>query len=170
MDRYINILRKLSNQYASKWLVLLFDLCVVAFTFFLAYIIRYNFEIDFDFNLFLKQIPFVLIAALISFLIVNSHKGVVRFTGVKDVINLIIGINILATILIVTTFLSREYQFDVVFDIPGSIIYIHLLLNIFFLVGSKFFVKSLYRSIVTDFEEQKSVLIYGAGTSGMITY
>ncbi|HAB28642.1 MAG TPA: polysaccharide biosynthesis protein, partial [Xanthomarina gelatinilytica] len=82
MDRYINILRKLSNQYASKWLVLLFDLCVVAFTFFLAYIIRYNFEIDFDFNLFLKQIPFVLIAALISFLIVNSHKGVVRFTGV----------------------------------------------------------------------------------------
>jgi FlaA1/EpsC-like NDP-sugar epimerase len=170
LNKFIRILRKLSNQYASKWLVLLFDLCVVAFTFFLAYIIRFNFEIDFDFILFLKQIPFVLVAALISFLIVNSHKGVVRFTGVKDIINIIIGINILATILIVTTYLSREYHFDIIFDIPGSIIYIHLLLNIFFLVGSKFFVKSIYRSIVTDFEEQKIVLIYGAGTSGMITY
>ena len=170
MNNYINILRKISNKYASKWMVLLFDLCVVAFTFFLAYIIRYNFEFVFDFNVFLKQIPFVLVTALISFIIVNSHKGVVRFTGVKDVINIIIGINILATILIVITFLSRKYNFDKLFDIPGSIIYIHLLLNIFFLVGVRFFVKSLYRSIVTDFEVKKTVLIYGAGTSGMITY
>ncbi|PWK19970.1 FlaA1/EpsC-like NDP-sugar epimerase [Xanthomarina spongicola] len=170
MNKIIHILKGLSHKYASKWLVLLFDLCVVAFTFFLAYIIRYNFEIDFDFIAFLKQIPFVLIAALTSFLIVNSHNGVVRFTGVKDVINLIIGINILATILIVTTFLSRQFNFDKVFDIPGSIIYIHLLLNIFFLVGIRFFIKSLYKSIVTDFDVKKSVLIYGAGTSGMITY
>lgn len=170
MDKFIIILRNLSEQYASKWLVLLFDLCVVLFTFFLAYFIRYNFEINFEIYIFLKQTPFVAVAAIVSFLIVNSHKGVVRFTGVKDVINLIIGINILATILIVSTFLSREFHFDIIFDIPGSIIYIHLLLNIFFLVGSKFFVKSIYRSIVTDFEEQKSVLIYGAGTSGMITY
>lgn len=170
MDKLINILKNISHKYASKWLVLLFDLCVVAFTFFIAYIIRFNFVIDFEFAVFLKQVPFVLIAALTSFLIVNSHKGVVRFTGVKDIINLIIGINILATILIVTTFLSRQYNFDRIFDIPGSIIYIHLLLNIFFLVGVKFFIKSLYRSIVTDFEVKKSVLIYGAGTSGMITY
>ena len=170
MNNYINILRRISNKYASKWMVLVFDLCVVAFTFFLAYIIRYNFELVFDMTVFLKQIPFVLATALISFVIVNSHKGVVRFTGVKDVINIIIGINILATILIVITFLSRKFNFDKIFDIPGSIIYIHLLLNIFFLVGVRFFVKSLYRSIVTDFEVKKSVLIYGAGTSGMITY
>ncbi|MFL0352518.1 polysaccharide biosynthesis protein [Xanthomarina sp. GH4-25] len=170
MNKLINILKNISHKYASKWLVLLFDLCVVAFTFFLAYIIRFNFVIDFDFTVFLKQVPFVLVAALVSFLVVNSHKGVVRFTGVKDVINLIIGINILATILIVVTFLSRQYYFDRIFDIPGSIIYIHLLLNIFFLVGIKFFIKSLYRSIVTDFEVKKAVLIYGAGTSGMITY
>ncbi|MCF1191677.1 polysaccharide biosynthesis protein [Mangrovimonas sp. AS39] len=149
---------------------MLFDLCVVSFTFFLAYIIRYNFEINFDVVIFLKQIPFVLIAAVISFLAVKSHEGVVRFTGANDVINLIIGINILATILIITTFLSRQYQFDLVFDIPGSIIYIHLLLNIFFLVGAKFFVKSIYQSIVTEFDEKKIALIYGAGTSGMIAY
>jgi FlaA1/EpsC-like NDP-sugar epimerase len=170
LDKFLNILRNISHKYASKWLVLLFDLCIVALTFFLAYIIRFNFEIDFDFAVFAKQLPFVLSAALISFLIVNSHKGVVRFTGVKDVINIIIGVNILATILIVTTFLSRQYNFDEIFDIPGSIIYIHLLLNIFFLVGVKFIIKSLYISIVTDFNEKKSVLIYGAGTSGMITY
>jgi FlaA1/EpsC-like NDP-sugar epimerase len=143
---------------------------VVAFTFFLAYLIRFNFVIDFDFSMFIKQIPFVVFGAIISFLVVSSHKGVVRFTGFKDVVNIIIGVNILATILIISTFMSRKYQFNNVFDIPGSIIYIHLLLNIFFLIGAKFFVKSVYRSIVTDYDILSTVLIYGAGDSGMITY
>jgi len=164
------ILRKLTNRYASKWIVLLFDICIVAITFFLAYLIRFNFVIDFDFFTFFKQLPFVILATLISFISVSSHKGVVRFTGAKDVLNIIIGVNILATILIITTYISRKYNFNNTFDIPGSIIYIHLLLNIFFLIGFKFFIKSIYRSIVTDFEIKNTVLIYGAGDSGMITY
>ncbi|MBU2938633.1 polysaccharide biosynthesis protein [Lacinutrix sp. C3R15] len=167
---YNDILRKLTEKYASKWLVLLFDSCIVIFTFFIAYIIRFNFEIDFNFYNFLKQLPFVFVATIISFLIVNSHKGVVRFTGVKDVVNVVIGLNILATILIISTYISRKYNFDSVFDIPGSIIYIHLLLNIFFLIGTKFFIKSMYRSLFHDFDKLKTVLIYGAGNSGMITY
>ena len=170
MINYNDILRKLTDRYASKWLVLLFDSCIVLFTFFIAYIIRYNFVIDFNFYTFLKQLPFVFAATVISFLIVSSHKGVVRFTGVKDVVNVVIGLNILATILIITTYISREYNFDSVFDIPGSIIYIHLLLNIFFIIGAKFFIKHMYRSLFHDYESLKTVLIYGAGNSGMITY
>ncbi|QRM91022.1 SDR family NAD(P)-dependent oxidoreductase [Lacinutrix sp. WUR7] len=164
------MLRKLTDRYASKWLVLLFDSCIVLLTFFIAYIIRFNFEIDFNFYTFLKQLPFVFAATVISFLIVSSHKGVVRFTGVKDVVNVVIGLNILATILIVTTYISRKYNFDSVFDIPGSIIYIHLLLNIFFLIGAKFFIKHMYKSLFHDLESLKTVLIYGAGNSGMVTY
>jgi len=170
LSKYNSILRKLTERYASKWLVLLFDTCIVLVTFFLAYIIRYNFEITFSFATYLEQLPFVFVATIISFLIVNSHKGVVRFTGVKDVVNVVIGLNILATILIITTHVSRKYNFDSVFDIPGSIIYIHLLLNIFFLISTKFFIKSMYRSLFTDFENRKTALIYGAGNSGTITY
>ncbi len=164
------ILQNISHKYASKWLVMLFDLGVVAFTFVAAYIIRYNFILDFDFITMFKQIPFVFLAALISFLMVGSYKGVVRFTGFKDVINIIIGVNILATILIVSTFFSRRYNYDVIFNISGSIIYIHLLLNILFLVGSKLFIKSVYNKLKTDLGIQKRILIYGAGSSGMITY
>ncbi|MGY0392419.1 polysaccharide biosynthesis protein [Bizionia sp. KMM 8389] len=172
MDKIYILLRKLSNRYASKWFILLFDSTVIASTFFLAHLIRYNFDINFDFAMFIKQIPFVIIAGIISFLLVSSHKGVVRFTGFKDVVNIIIGVNILATILIVTTYLSRKYNYNNVFDIAGSIIYIHLLLNMFFLIGAKFFIKSLYRSLITDPEKENNsiVLIYGAGDSGLITY
>lgn len=163
-------LNKISEKYASKWLVLLFDVCIVIFTFFIAYIIRYNFKFDFDFIKFLRQIPFVAITAVVSFLFVGTYKGVVRFTGIKDVINTIIGINILATILFIVTYLTRRFDLYYSFDISGSIIYIHLLLNIFFIISAKFFIKAAYKAIVTSYESKINVLIYGAGNSGNITY
>ncbi|MEO5789172.1 nucleoside-diphosphate sugar epimerase/dehydratase [Gelidibacter sp.] len=164
------LLHKVSQKYAPKWLVLLFDLLIVVITFILAYFIRYNFKLGFNFNLVIEQIPYVLLAALISFLAVRSHRAVVRFTGFKDIINIIIGANILATILIVSTFFSRKFNYDELFDIPGSIIYIHLLLNVAFIIGFKLFIKSLYNTLTNDYLPTKNVLIFGAGSSGMITY
>ena len=141
-------------------------------TFFLAHLIRYNFKIDFDLLIVLKQLPLVAIIATISFLLVGSHKGVVRYTGFRDLVNIIIGVNILATALLITTFLSRKYNLIPVLNISGSVIYIHLLLNILFLIGFKFFIKSIYRKIIATEDKENSViksLIYGAGDSGMIT-
>ncbi|WCO03086.1 polysaccharide biosynthesis protein [Psychroserpens ponticola] len=163
-------LHNISQKYASRWLVMLFDLIVVALTFVIAYIIRFNFKIDFDVLVMFKQIPFVFLAAFISFLLVGSYKGVVRFTGFKDVVNIIIGVNILATILIITTFFSRKLHYQSLFNISGSVIYIHLMLNILFLIGFKLFIKSMYNHLMQDFKNKKRVMIYGAGNSGMLTY
>ncbi len=164
------LLHRVSQKYASKWLILLIDLCIVIFTFFFSYIIRFNFQIDFDVSELLLSLPYVIIAAFVSFLIVGSHKGVVRFTGFKDIVNIIIGSNILATVLIIATFISRNYNLESYYTIPGSIVYIHLLLNILFLTGFKFFIKSLYNSLTQDFKSLKNTLIFGAGSYGMITY
>lgn len=167
----VDFLHKISQRYASKWMVLLFDVSIVIATFFLAYLIRYNFQIDFDFIILLKQVPYVALVAAISLIAVGSYKGVVRFTGIKDIVNIIIGTNILATILICCTFLSRKlFGDEIVFNISGSIIYIHLLLNILFLIGAKLFIKSLYNHITQDFKSISNVLIFGAGNSGMLTY
>ena len=140
----VKFLHKISQKYASKWLVLLFDISIIVATFFLAYLIRYNFKIDFDFSVILRQVPYVILAAAISLIAVGSYKGVVRFTGFKDIVNIVIGANILATMLISFTFISRRViNEDTIFNISGSIIYIHLLLNILFLIGAKLFIKTL---------------------------
>ena len=166
-----NFLNKISQKYASKWLVLLFDICIVISAFFIAYFIRFNFKLDFSLTTLLEQIPYVAIAAAISFISVGSHEGVVRFTGFKDIVNIVIGANILATILIGLTFLSRKISVvDSLFNISGSIVYIHLLLNILFLIGSKLFIKSVYNYIKQDLNSISNVLIFGAGSSGMLTY
>ncbi|WP_431157696.1 polysaccharide biosynthesis protein [Winogradskyella poriferorum] len=166
-----NILNRISKKYASKWLVLLFDVIVVISTFFLAYLIRFNFKLDFSLKDFLEQIPYIAFVAIVSFVSVGSYKGVVRFTGFKDIVNIIIGANILATILIIATFISRKISvIDSIFNISGSVIYIHLLLNILFLIGSKLFIKSAYNYINQDLKTISNVLIFGAGNSGMLTY
>jgi len=164
------LLHKASKRYASKWLVLAVDISVVVLTFMMAYLIRFNFKLNFDILLMLKQIPFIALATFISFLSVGSHKSVVRFTGYKDIVNLIIGCNILATILITSTYFSRKFNFDEVFNLSGSIIYIHLLLNVLFLIGLKLFIKALYHNLTQAKETPKNILIYGAGSSGMVTY
>jgi len=167
----INFLHKISEKYASKWLVLLFDIFIIIGTFYLAYLIRFNFKLDFDFPLLLKQIPYVIIAAAISLIAVGSYKGVVRFTGFKDIVNVVIGANILATIFVCGTFLSRKVmEDDSLFNLSGSIIYTHLLLNILFLIGAKLFIKSIYNFITQDSNSISNVLIFGAGNSGMLTY
>jgi len=167
----VKYLNKISKKYASKWLVLLFDVSIVGAMFFLAYLIRFNFKLDFDILVFIEQLPYVMMVAAISLVAVGSYKGVVRFTGFKDIVNIIIGANILATLLICFTFLSRRYLGELsLFNISGSIIYIHLLLNILFLIGAKLFIKSLYNQITQDFQSISNVLIFGAGNSGMLTY
>ena len=167
----VKFLYNISQRYASKWLVLIFDIVIIIATFFLAYLIRHNFILDFEFSILLKQIPYIIVLAAISLVAVGSYKGVVRFTGFKDIVNIVIGANILATILICCTFLSRKViGEDSVFNISGSIIYIHLLLNILFLIGAKLFIKSVYNYITQDFNSISNVLIFGAGNSGMLTY
>lgn len=167
----VKFLNKISKKYASKWLVLIFDVTIVVATFFMAYLIRFNFQLEFDIQQLFQQIPYVSVVAAISLIAVGSYKGVVRFTGFKDIVNIIIGANILATILICCTFLSRKYISEYsIFNISGSIIYIHLLLNILFLIGAKLFIKSIYNHITQDFQSVSNVLIFGAGNSGMLTY
>lgn len=165
-----NLLNKIFRKYASKWLVMIVDLIIVIVSFFMAYLIRFNFKLEFDLILVVKQVPYIAAAAFISFLAVGSHKGVVRYTGFRDVVNIIIGANILATVLIMLTFIDRKYDDNNLFNIPGSIVYIHLLLNILSLIGFKFFIKSIYNQVVSSTQEFKNALIYGAGDSGMITY
>lgn len=166
----IDRLHKISNQYASKWLILLLDVMIVTGTLIFAYLIRFNFQFDFDINSVFMQMPIVAFTATISFFIVKIHHGVVRYTGLKDIVNVVIGANILATSLLLFTWISRKTSFFNDVQFSGSVIYIHLFLNIISLLGFKFFIRSLYRHLKANKKNHNAVMIYGAGDSGLITY
>ena len=165
-----NYFTSLSQRYASKWLVLGIDLFLIALTFFTAYLVRFNFTLNFDLNQFLIQIPLVLFMAFFSFLAVGSYKSVIRQTGFKDVVNVFKGVLLLAFVSVIIVSLNRTVNFISGFTIPFSIIVMHALFSFVALSGCRLLFKIAYKSLKCKLISTKNVLIYGAGESGIITY
>jgi len=159
-----------ANKYASRWLVLSIDLLLVIQTFVFAYLITFNFSFSFDVKDFFIQLPIVLALALISFLIIGSYKGVVRHTGVKDAMNVMHAITLLAILLVLVVLLNNKIQLLPSFNIPFPIIIVHYLLNLVVLIASRFVFKIVYRTLISDIKPHTNILIYGAGDSGFITH
>lgn len=65
----------MSTRFTGKWLVLSIDLITVAVSFFLAYLIRFNFNLNFDMSNLVIQLPVVVLITLMAFLITGSYKG-----------------------------------------------------------------------------------------------
>ncbi|HMQ45194.1 MAG TPA: polysaccharide biosynthesis protein, partial [Mariniflexile sp.] len=160
----------LSQKYASKWLVFAIDLITVLVTFCASYLIRFNFSLNFDIKQFLFQLPFVLVVAAVSFLIVGSFKSVIRHTGFTDVVNLFKSVAIMSLFTILFVLLNRELNFIADFTIPLSILVMHALMSFVFLSASRLLFKMTYNHLKCKYVTSKRVLIYGAGDSGIVTY
>lgn len=160
----------LSQKYASKWLVFTIDLVTVLVTFCVSYLIRFNFSLNFDFQQFLFQLPFILVVAAVSFLIIGSFKSVIRHTGFTDVVNLFKSVSIMSLFTILFVLSNREANFIAGFTIPLSIVVMHALLSFVFLSASRLLFKMIYNHLKCKYVASKRVLIYGAGDSGIVTY
>lgn len=165
-----NYLTKSAERYASKWLVLGIDVTLVMLTFFIAYFIRFNFSLDFNMKQFVIQLPFLVIAATVSFLVTGSYKGVIRHTGIKDVINVFKATNLMALISILFVIVNKQLSVIEDFTIPRSIIVIHSLICFLILASSRLAFKMGYNHYFSSIKSNKRVLIYGAGNSGIMTY
>ena len=117
--------------YTSRWIVFLIDLSISMQAFFLAYLIRFNFSLEFGAHDFLKQLPLVGLASIMGFLMVGSFKGIVRHTGTKDAINVFWASTAVAAFLFTVALITRGYEIGLTYSIPLSIISVHYLLNIY---------------------------------------
>ena len=162
-------LLKNTNVYVSKWMVLAIDLGLVMHCLFAAYLIRFNFTFGFEVQPFGLIVPFVFVLAYVSFLIVGSHKGVIRHTGEKDALNVFIAVSLFTFLEIVIIQLNRVFGIVEGFSIPMSIVAIHFILNVIVLIASRFVFKIIYHHFTSVVQTAKRVMIYGAGDSGILT-
>jgi len=163
-------LLKNSHRYASKWLVLVIDTLVIACSFVLSYVIRFNLSFNFDVAKLLMQLPVVMVMTAIAFVVTGSHKGFIRHTGIKDIYSIFNAICLSSIFIIFTIILNHQVEYVDDFTIPRSIIIIHSLIGFVALAASRYVFKTLYHNMVMKFKVFKNVFIYGAGESGIITY
>ncbi len=160
-----------SSKYASQWLVLGVDLFLITINLILAYLIRFQFDLSFIDYSFYLSIVFTFFTATISFLAIGSFKGVIRHTGFKDAVNVLIGLSVLVGLNLSLVLGLRLFNiFPLFTTIPISVIIIHYLLNIIGLIFSRFGYKTLFHYLKGIETTKTNILIYGAGESGLTTY
>lgn len=164
------MLKKIIKYNTPRWIVLLIDIYIVANTFILAYLIRFNFNFNFNVSKLVYQEPLVILAALISFYLIGSYKGIIRHTGFRDAIKVTLASMLMLMFLSVFVLLNRAMDVFDNFTIPLSILIIHFLLNTIVLIASRFLFKEIYNLIFSNLKNETRVLIYGAGQSGLITH
>lgn len=162
-------LQKYTDRFVSRWMVLAIDVISVVFSFVLAYLLRFNFEIsEIKWEHLRFQLPFVTFLYLGGFLAFRSYTGIVRHTSLADAIR--IGkASVFASV--VSCFISlsvRTVSVDTPVNIPLAVIFIHFFIILFTLISSRLFIKALF-SVAQNSKEKTKVLIYGAGASGIIT-
>lgn len=165
------LLAKYSEFFISRWLVLLYDTSVVYAMYIMANLIRHNFEY-FLINPYVMESQAIVVILLYvsSFLIGRSYTGIIRQTGIADAARIFIATGTAFLILLTLYFITLPYEWSRRFIPSLSVIVIHFLLTPFFLVGSRFIIKAIYRSLITrERKKQVRVIIYGAGAAGLLT-
>lgn len=166
-----SFIRKYSNRFLSRWLVLVFDSLIVIFSFSIATLLRMNFQLlDIDFSVFASQLIFVLGLRLLAFLYFQSYAGIIRHTSIEDAI-LILKAVFAGTFgaALTSGVIRNTLGFEHVFNLSASILIIDFFICLFWMVILRFFVKSFYESFINQFKPTIGVLIYGAGYTGMLT-
>ncbi len=163
------VIRVFKNHSLPRWLVFLIDSGVVYFSFLIAYMLRYNFEVfTFDISSTFRQAFLVLFVYAIFILIFKSYAGMIRHTTIRDTYKIIISNFSALAVLFLVTIMSRKYQWNAVFNIPLSILLIHMGSVTILLFFFRVLIKLFYEFASTSSHSGKNVLIYGSGEMGIL--
>ena len=146
IDNFRNrVVRLFRNYSLPRWLVFVIDICTVFVSFFVAYILRFNFVLD-DFRkeLAIPQALIVLGAYAFFMLIFKSYAGLIRQTTIKDTFNIFLTSTVSFLAVLLITFLCRYYSWPAVYNIPLSIILIHYIILTVILAFFRVFIKMFY--------------------------
>ncbi len=164
-------IRKYSNRFLSRWLVLVIDLGIVMFSFTLATLLRTNFRYhEIDLYNFQFHFLFLFLIRIGAFLYFQSFTGIIRHTSIEDAVLILKAVFTGTFIAALVSIALRYYSgLDMLLYVPLSILAIDFFICLFLMVTLRFLVKSFYESFINEFKPAVGVLIYGAGYSGLLT-
>ena len=160
-----------SNRFVSRQLILAIDLFVVTIAFLMACALRFNVDIaHVNWKPYKYYLLFLFIVRLACFLFFRSYEGIVRHTSIEDTVSIFRAICTSSLIVIFTSFSLRFFTDNIIFYIPISILIIEFFISLSAMVSMRLFVKNIYKTLMAHAPGEKTdVLIYGAGTLGVLT-
>ena len=166
-----SMIKKYSQKIVPSWYIFAFDLLVVFFSLFIAYAVRLNFYLNqLDLSSIAVQSVVITYIYAISFVIFRSYSGIIRHTGFTDALKILQANGTAFLLIAIITIGLRTAESSLAREISFGALVIHFLLAYFFMMGARIIVKTTYHLIAgSRKKENKKVLIYGAGASGILT-
>lgn len=151
-----------------RWMVFAFDGSVVFVTFLFAYVLRFNFILEFPLGTALRQGLVVVGVFSVFELIFRAFAGLIRHTTIKDIFNVLLTTTSALAVLLVITLAGKISFWHEAFNIPGSVLLIHYVTINAFLIISRISVKMFYEMVAVRPVNKKNIVIYGAGAMGVV--
>ncbi len=158
-----------TKRNSPRWLVFLLDLGISAFSLLIAFSLRFNFAIPYQYIANISVIlPVFLGIRALSFAIGKTYAGIVRYTSIKDTERILAVISFgsiaLAGInLLFYSSLSGGYL------IPFSVLIIDFITTVYLMTASRLLVKFVYGELVHAKKDRTNVIIYGSKELAILT-
>lgn len=152
-----------------RWIIFFIDIGICLFSLILAYLVRFNFAIP---RVEIDAFPFVFGVVIgvraLSFFLSKTYQGIVKYTSSKDAQRIFIVISIGSAVFVGVNCIYY-FLINKTFPIPFSIIIIDYMATTFLMISLRIMFKALYLELTNPNKEKRSVIIFGAGESGIIT-
>jgi FlaA1/EpsC-like NDP-sugar epimerase len=151
--------------------VLVFDILVIFFLFFLAYAIRLNFKLaEMPMDVVSVRAVFTIMVYSVFMFVFRSFSGIIRHTGLHEIARVLQALGFSFMALILLTALADLFHYPISFFPRYAVLLIHFLLSFFVLTGARLVIKTIFHRLVrANIKLKRRVIIFGAGSAGMVT-
>lgn len=159
-------LRHRLTKQTPRWFVFVIDVYFTAIAFMLAMGIIWQSEwkLGVDNSIIIAGIT--LLVYPFSYLFFKSYRGIIRHTGLQDIVNVLKACTLAALLLFACLNIIEVPDWKQNF----LLVVIHFFITTTSLIFLRILYKRIYLQFVQPYRSVKHLLIYGAGTSGIITY
>lgn len=157
------------DKNAPRWIIFTLDLGIATFALITAYLLRFNFSIpESEYKTFPLAFSVLLGIRIVGFLVFKTHIGIIRHSSITDFQKIFLSLVTGSGFLAIINFLPSVFS-DRGFILPYSVLIIEFLLTMFLMIALRVGVKLIYQEMISDSKSKISVIIYGAGQSGITT-
>jgi len=167
-------LNKYFRKDSPRWVILLIDMVIVIFCYYLSNFVINSFKGKFAIELMAKKSLLVSVVYYFSFLFFKTYRGIIRQTGFRDAWSIFKAVALAwFALILIAAFIRPKYtDEDIIgqyFRLSYAVLFTHAFFTTVCLVAARVLYKNIYEMFFFGGRQVERVLIFGAGNMGTTT-
>lgn len=167
----LGFINKYRHTVASKWIILAIDLFTLAASFAITEVFRLRLSPTIDWLAVITKLAIFIVFATLYYVSIGTHRGLIRHSGMYDIYKVLISNGFTVFTLIILSLINNNAEIVNVRYAPS---YSEILMTFAFQIAAmltmRLFLQRIYNDYVRRHRPSQNVIIYGAGTAGMVAF